>query len=386
MAWAEKLPSGRWRGVYRDANGDKQRVPGTHSHKPKAIRAASVAEEKAQRQMYGDPNAHKRAWGDWVEEWWPTRAVEASTLRVDYRRRVRHLDPHWADVPVGAITRQRVKAWIAGMRSAGAGPTTVQRCAHLLSASLSAAMDAEIIDANPASRLKLEGSPKAMERYFVREEVAALWEQMPTVLDRLVLDTYLGTGVRPGEGAGLHWNRLDLERGMVRVVETYDQEGGTIKAYPKGRKVRDVPLPGELVDDYRAWKKHREAAGEDLTAGCGLVHSAGVCRSALVLTAPSGTALRVGNWDSRVFKPALALAGVGHARVYDLRHTYASWLLQAGVSLAEVGQLLGHVSPQTTQIYAHLAKKPSAAVLAAISAPRLPHAGSENRDSERAGR
>lgn len=350
-------------------------MPGTHTHKPKAVRAAAAAEEKARRRMHGDPDARKRTWGDWVEEWWPTRDIEASTRRVDLRRRELHLDPHWADVPIGAITRQRVKAWIADLRAAGAGPTTVQRCAHLLSASLSAAMDAEIIDSNPAARLKLAGSAKAMERYLEDDESAALWQQMPTQLDRLILDTYLGTGVRPGEGAGFHWNRFDLDRATVRVVETYDQEDGTIKAYPKGRRIRDLPLPPDLVDALRAWKALREAAGEDLEAGCGLKHSAGVCRSSLVLTSPSGTPLRVGNWDTRVFKPALVAAGVGHARVYDLRHTYASRLLQAGVSLAEVGQLLGHVSPQTTQIYAHLAKKPSAVVLAAISAPRLPHAG-----------
>lgn len=374
MAWAEKLPSGKWRGVYRDAAGGRRTAEGgPFSHKAAAVRAAAAAEHKARRRMYGDPDAHKRTWGDWVEEWWPTRDIETSTRRVDLGRRERHLDPHWADVPIGAITRQRVKAWIADLRARGVGPTTVQRCAHLLSASLAAAMDAEIIESNPAARLKLAGSAKAMERYLEDAEQAAVWEQMPTQLDRLIFETYLGTGLRPGEGAGLHWNRVDLERATVRVVETYDQEDGTIKAYPKGRKVRDVPIPPELVVTLRAWRKSREAASEDLTAGCGLVHSAGRCRSALVLTSASGTPLRVGNWDTRVFKPALLAAGVGHARVYDLRHTYASMLLQAGVSLAEVGQLLGHVSPQTTQIYAHLAKKPSAVVLAAISAPRLPH-------------
>lgn len=66
-------------------------------------------------------------------------------------------------------------------------------------------------------------------------------------------------------------------------------------------------------------------------------------------------------WDA-----ACRAAGVGHVRVHDLRHTYASWLLQSGVDLAEVGRLLGHTSPLTTQRYAHLAETPSAAVLEAL--------------------
>lgn len=44
MAWAEKLPSGRWRGLYRDGAGQKQSA-GTHTHKAKAVRAGAAAEE-----------------------------------------------------------------------------------------------------------------------------------------------------------------------------------------------------------------------------------------------------------------------------------------------------------------------------------------------------
>jgi integrase len=48
-------------------------------------------------------------------------------------------------------------------------------------------------------------------------------------------------------------------------------------------------------------------------------------------------------------------AGMPHLRFHDLRHTCASWLINAGVDLYTVGKILGHSGPQTTARYAHLA-------------------------------
>jgi hypothetical protein len=135
MGWAEKLPSGKYRAMYRDAQKVK-RSAGTFTHKAKAVRAAGAKEESVRKAMLRDPEAYKRPWGEWCQEWWPTRNVEASTLKSDAGRLRRHLEPQWSAVPIGSITRQDVRAWCAAMRTNGTGPTTVQRCAHLFSASM----------------------------------------------------------------------------------------------------------------------------------------------------------------------------------------------------------------------------------------------------------
>ncbi|MEQ7847768.1 tyrosine-type recombinase/integrase [Nocardioides kribbensis] len=366
MGWAEKMPSGKYRGVYRDGDG-KKRSAGVYAHKAAAKRAAGAKEELSRASLQRNPEAYKRPWGEWCDEWWPTRNVEASTLKVDGNRLRRHVRPQWGGVAIGSITRQDVKAWCASMRADGLGPTTVQRCAHLLSASLSAAMDAEIIDSNPAANLKLAGSAQAQERFLTRAEFKALRDQMETTGDQLIVDVAVYTGMRPGEWAGLHWNRVDLERGLIRVVETFDEPGGRMKVYPKSKRVRDIPLTPELVTALRELK---EEVG-DTTTGCGVPHSVGECRSSLVLRTAGGSVVRNSNWSPR-WRRAVAAAGIGHARPYDLRHTFASWLLQAGVPLAEVGRLMGHTSVQTTAIYAHLAETPSASILSALAAPLLP--------------
>ena len=372
MAWAEKLPSGRWRGVYRDAAGRRRSLGETFTHKPRAERASAAAEQQARRSVWADPDASRRTWGEWCEQWWSTRTVEPSTLVVDASRRRTHLDPRWGDVPIGAIRRHDVYAWVSDLSRRGVGASTVQRTVHLLSASLAAAVDAQVIDANPAARIKLSRGSQAQERFLTREEYRQLLDAMPTSYDQLVVNFLAFTGMRWGEMSGLHWNRVDVDRGVARVVEVFDEKTSTIKAYPKGRRVRDVPLPTWLLEELQSRPRQ---------SGCGLPHVSGRCRSGLVLTTQQQTVLRGSNW-SRVWRAAVGRADIGHVRIHDLRHTYASWLLQGGVPIARVGQLLGHASTATTAKYAHLDEAPSDQVLSVLSAPRLPHDGTAPRWGE----
>ena len=100
----------------------------------------------------------------------------------------------------------------------------VQHAVHLLSASLNAAVDNEIIESNPASRIKLPGSAQAQERYLTLEEYAAVVEELPTSYDQLLVEMLAYTGLRWGEVAGLHWNRVDLGRGLVASREKHRLE------------------------------------------------------------------------------------------------------------------------------------------------------------------
>ena len=213
-----------------------------------------------------------------------------------------------------------------------------------------------------------------MERYLTKEEFAAVADELPTTGDQLVAFVLAYTGLRWGEMSGLHSNRLDLDRGLLRVVETFDEKSGNVKAYPKGKRIRDVPIPGWLVE------RLAELPTPKRGARCGLEHVDGngnlirnACRAGLVLTTGSGTVMRNSNWAD-TWREAVERAGIGHCRPHDLRHGYASWLIQSGVPLAEVGRLMGHVSTATTARYAHLAATPTDAVMAALGAPLLPHA------------
>lgn len=388
MAWSRKLPTGKWQGQYRDING-KVRSAGTFTHKRAADKAASAKEVETRKATWRDPDSAGRPWGEWCEEWWPTRQIEPSTREAELGNLEKYVLPKWKDVALADITRQEVRAWIAELgrqekvisnselarrktilkTDPGAkfvNPTisaaTVGRIVNQFAASMSAAVDAEIIDTNPAYRAKLPRRRPATERYLTREEFGAVCEKLTQPRDKAIAALLAGTGVRWGEAVGLHAHRLAAARGMIRVAEVWDSTERIIKPYPKGRRVRDVPMPG--------WVSAQIASLDiEPAKACGHAHREGSCRSGLLLFG-DGPIVDGDNWRARVWLPALEAVGVEHATVHDLRHTYASWLIQGGVSLEEVGRLLGHVSPTTTRRYAHLAETPKATVLSALEDPR----------------
>lgn len=343
MPSTERLPSGKYRAIYRVPGGGKRYVKGTFAHKKRAELAAAAAEENAMSLGWRDPKASLRPWGEWCEEWWPSRDVEAGTLKRDVSSRDSCLMPRWKDVPLAEITRHDIRAWAAELRRGGMSPATIDKRVYLLSASLNAAIDAEIISLNPAFRLRGKGSSAGQtdeRRYLTHEEAAIFLAQFRCPVDEPVNEaavlTLLGTGLRWGEMVGLQVKRVDLTRMLIRVAEVWDDETRTLVPYPKGKKQRFVPIPESLAPYLEA--------------------TIGGRRSGYVFLR-GGHILDYANWRKRFWLPAVRNADIGPVRIHDLRHTYASWLLQHPthpVSLAEVGRLLGHRSTQTTAIYAHL--------------------------------
>lgn len=363
MAWTEKLPSGRYRGIYRTSDGKKLSA-GVFSHDKAALNAAAAKENEASLPNWRDPRAAQMKWSAWCDQWWPTRQVEPSTLLRDASRRDHLLMPKWGNYSLGAITRHDVKAWAAELRATGLSPATVQRYAALLSASLAAAVDAEIIQANPAARLRLPNPSNAKERYASRDEAGTLLEEFEEgSVDRAIVAFLFGLGPRWGEAAGAHIERLSVNGGMrqYRVAEVWDDANNTLKEYPKGKRRRSVPMPDWVWDEIEPLIGDR--------------------KTGFIFQTSDGTPLDYHNFRNRVWSPAVVRAELAPFNIHACRHSYASWLIQDGVSLAKVGQLLGHVSAATTQRYAHLLSPDAEEILASLRNPM--RSGSNKKGSER---
>lgn len=144
-----------------------------------------------------------------------------------------------------------------------------------------------------------------------------------------------GCGLRPGELLGLDWSSIDLESRVLRVrASVHERE---LRATLKTRRsMRAVPLRGRVAEAL-------EQSGQR-------------CACGLVLATGRGTPLDLRNLRARAWRPALGAAGIEHPhRIYDLRHTYATWSLRAGVGIYQLARRMGTSVAMIDATYGHLA-------------------------------
>ena len=166
-----------------------------------------------------------------------------------------------------------------------------------------------------------------------RDEVGRVLALVRVPVYRECLTTIYAGGLRLLEGARLHVADIDSGRMLLHI-------------HGKGKRDRYVPLPAAILlrlRDY--WRTHRSRewlfpAPTRRGLAHSLAHDGGpVTRSSL----------------QSAFRRAVLKSGIAkHASVHTLRHSYASHLHAAGVSLRLIQEILGHQSLRTTQIYTHL--------------------------------
>ncbi len=352
MAWTEELPPNkrgvvRHRGAYR--NAQKKTRYRTFDHKKAALKWAYSEEQKVADGSRQDPARGRMRWGTWCDQWWPTRKMESGTASSQVTLRDNYVLPRWGNVPLNEIEHADLQIWVNEL-SGKLSASSVRLCYYQLSASMKAAVP-KILPYTPCVGVALPTLPSAPERYLTYDEVDALFHHFDRVY-RLLVETLVETGMRIGEAVALHRHRVDFEQRTIDIVERWDAYANLIKAYPKGKRRRTVPLTDKLAALLRVWYEMHPSS----TRSCGMEHDRGsVCRSALVHPSPgNGKVIDPKDFSLRPWCNAVERSEIGHARIHDLRHTFASRIVTAGVSLSVLQKLLGHSTIKTTERYAHL--------------------------------
>lgn len=355
MAWTEQNRSGTYRGMFRDEHG-RRRSAGTFDREKTALGKAQAAEDDARTRK----PRKSFTWAEWRQRWVKTRNVEASTISRDNIRITKHVAPQWDATRLDDIARPAVQAWVRHLSrpksegGAGLSPSTVRKTVGVFSASLKAAMREGLIDANPCTTLEYPAIPPSPERWLSTAETGALRD----VLADQYLFTFellLGTGARWGEACGIHWDDVDLSRKTVTFRWSWERREHYFKA-PKTGRIRIVPI-GEKLVALLTERLDRDGLGEpprvDYRGGSRPLY--GVVLRTNAGTPPNGTSFAHGltaAGNAAFTGTGVNRKRVGNVRPHDLRHSYASRLVQSGVPLDTVSKLMGHSSVLVTQRYA----------------------------------
>jgi site-specific recombinase XerD len=168
----------------------------------------------------------------------------------------------------------------------------------------------------------------------------------PTSLPLLTAITY--TGLRKGEAIGLKWSEVNMVDSLIRVEKTEDERFGRRDPKTESSK-RWVPISPGLMTVLEHQRKMQLADAKRLGVGRWV-------NSGHVFTTTAGTPLGARDVLRTVQNAATALGMVGgdvKVNVHQLRHAYATNLLEGGTDLETIKDLLGHADLRTTGIYVH---------------------------------
>src|SRR3989475_5996625 len=295
-----------------------------------ALEALDALKEESKRPKA--PDAPSLTLAEALTQCLSLKARRARATVSEYERIAEHLKAVFgADTPLSEITASRISEYkaqrLAAVRTIGDGNNAVKRRLSAAAINRPLALLRQVLRLGrklealaKVPEMELEKEPQGRLRWLTPEEAGQLLDacrksRNPALAD--LVEFAMFTGCRRGEALGLTWDRVDRARGVIRLETT------------KSGHRREVPLSANADAVLaRRW-----------TGGA------------------KGYVFGTRNWNAfrSAWEVAVEAAKLDDFRFHDLRHTFASWLVQRGRSLKEVQELLGHRSMAMTMRYAHLA-------------------------------
>ncbi|MDP1644765.1 MAG: tyrosine-type recombinase/integrase [Thiobacillus sp.] len=284
----------------------------------------------------GDPKRESHrfkdvpSFGEFVaERYLPYAKTRKRSWRTDEIMLNNHLLPMFAALRMNRITRSDVVAFHHAVKENGYAAGTCNRILVLMRFIYNCAIRLDILPphGNPCVGVEPFEDNGARERYLSQEEVGRLFDELDTnrnVQVGQVIRLLLYTGARKREVLDARWDEIDFNRRLLTVPA----------ARSKSKKPRHIPLSDAALLILRELRAQRQ---DD-------------CPWVFVNPQTGKPPVSIFcAWDSIRKK-----VGLAEVRLHDLRHSYASFLVNAGRSLYEVQKLLGHYDPKVTMRYAHL--------------------------------
>lgn len=238
-----------------------------------------------------------------------------------------HILPAFANKQMAKISKSELVAFHSDKRQAGYAGGTVDRLIILIRYIFNLAIRWGYLEKgqNPADEFELFNEPNSRQIFLKDEELSRLVVELKKSENRNLFDIVQGllmTGCRKRELLDARWEHINLELKIWHIPFT------------KQGKPHDLPITSELEEYFRSLRSFGQSEYLFPSPQTGMPYKS-IFQS----------------WDT-----ARRAANLPTLRMHDLRHTFASFLVNGGCSLYEVQRLLGHTNSKTTQRYAHLSQ------------------------------
>ncbi len=242
-----------------------------------------------------------------------------------------HLGPPLGHLLLTQVKESDIADLVNSMKHKAYAPGTCNRVLVLLRYGYALALRWGIVgpESNPMLYFKNLVDDNKIEHFLTADQAQRLLSEVrksPNEMLQWIVLFLLYTGGRKREVLDAKWSDIDWERRSWRIPKT------------KSGKVRHVPLSAhalEVLAKVKALYGHQAFTFIFPNVKTGLPYVGIFC-----------------SWDA-----ARQRADLGYLRIHDLRHSFASFLVNAGRSLYEVQEILGHADIRTTSRYAHLSRE-----------------------------
>ena len=263
----------------------------------------------------------ERTFAEMMERFLAEHVVKKASAR-SYKGYIKNLRSFFGQNILAEISPKRIVEYKARRYSDGVAPATINReLATMKKAFNLAIREWEWCRENPVSRVSMEKENNKRDRWLTSDEEERLLTASPQGLREIILFA-LHTGMRMGEILSLTWEGADLVRKTVMVFRS------------KNGERRTIPINQTVLVLLKDRSKVRPL------------------KTNLVFYGEEHTAIDPHNLR-REFRKALKNAKIENFHFHDLRHSFATRMIQSGVDIYKVQRLLGHKSPIMTQRYAH---------------------------------
>ena len=238
------------------------------------------------------------------------------------------------DVPIESITQMNIEKYIQERHKKSVH--TSSKDLRYLKSSFNWAVDRGLLEDSPCRKIKNIKRPESQPLFFSKEEFETLLDHIEGQIFKDIVIFAVYTGLRQGEILNLRWDQVYIERKMILLSNQY--------TLTKSRRIKSLPLCNNA---FEVIQRRIGISNEFVFTKDGIPILARYLRTK--------------------YRNSVLESGINpKLKFHSLRHTFASWLVQKGVSIYEVSKLLGHSDIKTTEIYAHLSTENLAGAIKAL--------------------